>query len=58
MKQYLYLDGTVFTESGEDLQQIVNEFVRVFNRMGLKIYCGKSTVLVIRKDQRISGERI
>ena len=48
----------LITETREHLQQIVNEFVRTCDSIGSKIDAGKSKVLVVKKDQRGSNEKV
>ena len=48
----------LIAETREHLQQIVNEFVRTCDSIGLKIDVGKSKVLVVKKDQRESNEKV
>ena len=48
----------MLAETREHLQYIVNEFERACDRMGLKISVEKNKVLVVRKNQRGSCEKI
>ena len=42
-------------ESREDVHQVVNEFLRAFDKRGLKINVGKSRALSVTKDKRMNG---
>ena len=46
------------TETREHLKHIMNEFERACDRIGLKINVGKSKVLVVKKNQRGSSEKV
>ena len=39
-------------------QQVVNEFVRARDKVGPKLYLGKRNGFVVRKDQKVDGERV
>ena len=45
-------------ETREHLQHTVSEFERVCYSMGLKINVGKSKMLMIKKDQMVSCEKV
>ena len=45
-------------ETREYLQPTVNEFERPSDRMELRVNVGKNKVIVIKKDQRRSCERV
>ena len=59
IKQVLYKDDIVLVaETRKHLQDIANGFEKVCDSMGLKINVGKRKVLVYKKDQRGSCEKV
>ena len=59
LKQVLYADDTVLVaETGGHLQRIVSEFERACDGMGLKINVGKSKVLMVKKGEMGSCEKV
>ena len=59
IKQVLYAHDTVLVEEiKEPLQHIANEFDRAHVSTGLKIDAGRRKVLVFKKDQRGSCEKV
>ena len=65
-KQVLYaIDTILAAETRYYLQHIVNEFERACDSMGLKMNVGKGKVLLVKKDQigscqkmSVSGEKM
>ena len=45
-------------ETSKHLHPVVNEFERVWDKMGLKINVGKSKALALKKEQRGSYEKV
>ena len=47
----LFVDDTVFVESEEELQRVVDEFYSVCTRWKLKVIVGKSKVMVFERRE-------
>ena len=59
IKKVLYADDTVLVaETREHVQHIASEYKRVCDSMGLKSNVGKSKVLMVKRDQMGSCEKV
>ncbi len=46
----------LLAESEDDLQRVVNEFYSVCKRRKLKVYAGKSKVMVFERREELRGD--